>query len=45
MAKRHQVAGLEQANQKLIREIELKKNRIQRYRKIPRNRNMRFAKG
>jgi cell division protein FtsB len=35
LAKRHQVQDYEQANQKLIREIELKKSRIQRLQDNP----------
>jgi cell division protein FtsB len=35
MAKRHQVQEFEQANQRLVREIELKKSRIQRLQDNP----------
>ena len=35
LAKRHQVQDYEQSNQKLIREIELKKSRIQRLESNP----------
>jgi cell division protein FtsB len=35
MAKRHQVQEFEQVNQRLVREIELKKSRIQRLQDNP----------